>query len=64
MAFIGIENTHPGLRVAFTVPTRNSWGCALRLGEDDLKRRLDDGIAQADLPTAWRDWLPSLTYPL
>ena len=64
VAFIGIENTHPGLRVAFTVPTRNSWGCALRLGEDDLKRRLDDGIAQADLPTAWRDWLPSLSYPL
>ena len=64
VAFIGIERTHPGLRVAFTVATRNPWGCALRLGDDELKRALDDGIAQADLPAAWRDWLPSLTYPL
>ena len=38
VAFIGIERTHPGLRVAFTVATRNPWGCALRLGDDDLKR--------------------------
>ena len=50
VAFIGIERTHPGLRVAFTVATRNRWGCALRLGDDELKQRLDDGIAQADLP--------------
>ncbi len=54
VAFIGIEHTHPGLRVAFTVATRNPWGCALRLGDDELKRTLDDGIAQADLPAAWR----------
>ena len=38
VAFIGIERTHPDLRVAFTVPTRNRWGCALRLGDDGLKR--------------------------
>ena len=63
VAFIGIERTHPGIRVAFTVATRNPWGCALRLGDDDLKRALDDGIAQADLPAAWRGWLPSLPYP-
>ena len=41
---------YPGIRVAFTVATRNPWGCALRLGDDELKRTLDDGIAQADLP--------------
>ena len=45
VAFIGIERTYPGIRVAFTVATRNPWGCALRLGDDDLKRTLDDGIA-------------------
>jgi ABC-type amino acid transport substrate-binding protein len=64
VAFIGIERTHPGLRVAFTAATRNPWGCALRLGEDELKATLDDGIAQADLPAVWRCWLPSLAYPL
>jgi polar amino acid transport system substrate-binding protein len=64
VAFIGIERTLPGLRVAFTVATRNPWGCALRRGDDDLKAMLDDGIAQADLPAAWRCWLPSLPYPL
>ncbi len=64
VAFIGIDRMHPGIRVAFTVPTRNPWGCALRLGDDELKSLLDEGIAQADLPAAWRHWLPTLTYPL
>jgi ABC-type amino acid transport substrate-binding protein len=64
VAFIGIERTHPGLRVAFTVATRNSWGCALRPGDDELKDALDDAIDQADLGAVWRTWLPSLEYPL
>ena len=64
VAFIGIERTYPGIRVAFTVATRNPWGCALRLGDGELKHTLDDGIAQADLPAAWRCWLPTLRYPL
>jgi len=64
VAFLGIERSHPDLRVAFTIATRNRWGCALRLGDDPLKRTLDDAIAQADLPAVWRQWLPSLAYPL
>ena len=64
VAFLGIERSHPDLRVAFTIATRNRWGCALRLGDDRLKRALDDAIAQADLPAVWRQWLPSLAYPL
>ena len=64
VAFMGIERTHPDLRVAFTVRTRNRWGCALRLGDDQLKHVLDDAIAQADLPSVWRHWLPSLACPL
>ena len=39
VAFLGIERTYPDIRVAFTVATRNRWGCALRLGDDELKRR-------------------------
>jgi len=64
VAFIGIERTHPDIRVAFTVATRNPWGCALRLGDHELKLALDDAIGQADLPAVWRHWLPSLPYPL
>ena len=64
VAFLGIERTYPDLRVAFTVATRNSWGCALRLGDEVLKDALDDAIAQADLPSVWRQWLPTLAYPL
>jgi ABC-type amino acid transport substrate-binding protein len=64
VAFIGIERTFPDIRVAFTVATRNRWGCALRLGDDELKAALDDGIAEADLRAVWRWWLPSLAYPL
>ncbi len=64
VAFLGIERSYPDIRVAFTIATRNPWGCALRLGDDELKRALDDGIAQADLPAVWRQWLPSLAYPL
>ena len=37
-------------------------GLALRLGDEELKELLDDGIAQAD-GAAWRCWLPSLPYP-
>jgi polar amino acid transport system substrate-binding protein len=64
VAFLGIERTYPDIRVAFTVPTRNRWGCALRLGDDGLKQLLDAGIEQADLAASWRCWLPSLPYPL
>jgi polar amino acid transport system substrate-binding protein len=64
VAFIGIERTHPGIRVAFTVPTRNAWGCALRRGAEDLKALLDEGIERADLARAWRSWLPTLPFPL
>jgi len=64
VAFIGIERSWPGIRVAFSVATRNPWGCALRQGDDGLKRTLDDGILQADLPAVWGHWLPSLEYPL
>ena len=64
VAFIGIERTFPGIRVAFSVATRNPWGCALRLGDEELKRTLDEGIGEADLPAAWRCWLPSLRFPL
>jgi polar amino acid transport system substrate-binding protein len=64
VAFLGIDRTYPDIRVAFTVATRNPWGCALNLGDVELKDALDHAIAQADLPAVWREWLPTLSYPL
>jgi len=64
VAFIGIESTYPDLRVAFTVATRNRWGCALRPESEQLKAALDRGIAEADLQVVWEHWLPRLAYPL
>jgi polar amino acid transport system substrate-binding protein len=64
VAFIEIERTYPDLRVAFTVATRNRWGCALRLGSAELKDALDEAIGEADLRLVWEHWLPTLAYPL
>jgi polar amino acid transport system substrate-binding protein len=64
VAFLGLDRGYPDIRVAFTVATRNPWGCALPLGEAELKDALDHAIAQADLPAVWRQWLPTLAYPL
>ena len=65
VAFLGIERTlprHPrGLHRARRA-TPGAARCASATTE--LKRALDDAIAQADLPAVWRQWLPSLAYPL
>lgn len=62
VAFLGLED--PGVRVAFTVETRNRWGAACRKGNGDLVALLDDAIAAADLRSVWERWLPGLGYPL
>ena len=65
VAFIGIEGTHPGIRVAFTVPHPQPLGVRIAPRRRGAQAQmLDDGIAQADLQAVWRCWLPSLTYPL
>lgn len=64
VAFLELGRTHPDLRVAFTVPTRNRWGCALRLGSLTLRDALDEAIAAADLRAVWERWLPGLAFPL
>lgn len=62
VAFLGLDD--PGLRVAFTVPTRNAWGAACRKGNGELVQVLDAAIAAADLRAVWQGWLPGLAYPL
>lgn len=54
----------PTLRVAFTLPTRNSWGGACRKGEHQLVALLDRAIGSVDLRPSWNEWLGALPYPL
>lgn len=66
-AFLGL-GPEAGVRIAFTVPTRNAWGAALRHGEDALREALDDAIgcviADGRLRATWEPWLPALAWPL
>ncbi len=64
VAFLELGRTHPWARVAFTVATRNRWGCALRLGDHGLRDALDGAIAAADLRSVWVRRLPGLEFPL
>lgn len=58
----------PDLRLAFTLPTRNRWGIALRHGDDALRLAFDgaltDVIADGRLGAAWQRWIPWLDFPL
>ncbi len=58
----------PGLRLAFTLPTRNRWGIAVRRGDEALREALDGALGRATagggLQSAWERWLPWLPFPL
>lgn len=66
-AFLGLDPSDD-VRIAFTVPTRNAWGAALRPGRDDLREALDDALGRVtgdgDLRLVWERWLPALAWPL
>jgi ABC-type amino acid transport substrate-binding protein len=58
----------PGLRLAFTVATRNRWGVAVRRGNDGLRSELDAGLAavtgDGSLRAVWERHMPWLPFPL
>jgi polar amino acid transport system substrate-binding protein len=58
----------PDLRLAFTLPTRNRWGVAVRRGDDAMHLALDSALdavtADGSLQAAWERWLPWLPFPL
>jgi ABC-type amino acid transport substrate-binding protein len=58
----------PDLRLAFTLPTGNRWGVAVRPGDDALRGALDDALdsvtADGSLRAVWEQWIPWLRFPL
>ncbi len=67
VALVPLAATNEDLRIAFTVPTRNPWGMALRKGNEELGSAVDRALAgiTADgrLRNTWERWLPDLAYP-
>ncbi len=61
-------DAEPDLRLAFTLPTRNRWGVAVRRGNDALRLALDDAlgraIADGSLGAAWSREMAWLPFPL
>lgn len=57
----------PDLTIGFSVPTRNRWGIAVRLGERRWLDEVDSALAalkaDGELERIWRRWMPSLPYP-
>lgn len=66
-AFLGL-GSESGTRIAFTVPTRNAWGAALRRGDNRLREALDAALGRVvedgRLRAVWERWLPTLPWPL
>ncbi len=57
----------PDLRLAFTVPTRNEWGVAVRQGDalrGEIDAALGAAIAGGSLRAAWERAMPALPFPL
>lgn len=55
------------LAIAFVVKTQNKWGIAVRKGQQDWLRCVDQALEtikrNGDLQAIWEKWMPSLKYP-
>ncbi|MCY1370705.1 hypothetical protein D9M69_578070 [compost metagenome] len=55
------------LAIAFSVPTQNKWGIAVKKGNTHLLARVNEALAtvktNGELEQIWRKWMPSLAYP-
>ncbi len=61
-------DAEPDLRLAFTLPTGNRWGVAVKHGNDALRTAIDAAleaaIADGRLGAAWAATIPWLPFPL
>ncbi|BAU73097.1 substrate-binding periplasmic protein [Metapseudomonas furukawaii] len=55
------------LAIAFSVPTQNKWGIAVKKGNGQLLAQVNEALAavktNGQLEQIWRKWMPSLAYP-
>ena len=55
------------LAIAFTVPSNNAWGIAVRKGAPERLSAVNQALAEAkhsgELQALWHKWMPSLSYP-
>ncbi|WP_458734106.1 substrate-binding periplasmic protein [Zobellella taiwanensis] len=55
------------LAIAFTVPTQNEWGIAIKKGQPAWLARVNQALsevkASGELKQLWQKWMPTLRYP-
>ena len=63
----GAQLANPSFEIAFTVPTQNAWGVAMRHDQTELKSRLDRALASlvgnGQVEQVWQEWLPDIPVP-
>ncbi|MFC6674272.1 hypothetical protein [Marinobacterium aestuariivivens] len=54
------------LAIAFTHPSQNACGIAVKKGQSDWHARIDQALLQikqnGDLEAIWKHWMPTLSY--
>lgn len=67
VALVPLAAATEDLEIAFTMPTRNRWGMAMRKGNEELRSGVDTALAvittDGRLRDVWERWLPDLAYP-
>lgn len=55
------------LAIAFTEETRNAWGIAVKKGQSERLKRIENALADVkasgELEALWQKWMPTLKYP-
>ena len=63
----GAQRENPAFDIAFTVPTQNAWGAAMRPSHTELKSSLDTALESlrnnCQIDQAWKTWLPDIAVP-
>lgn len=68
VVFVPLGDSDERFELAFTVRTGNRWGVGVSKDRPDTLHEIDGALATAiangSLKHAWRQWMPSLDYPL
>lgn len=68
VVMIPLAEVDPDFTLAFTVQTGNRWGIGVAPGNDDLRERINEVLAElvqdGSLEAVWTKWMPLLPFPL